>query len=134
MPFIDDDIDSNYEFDQFPLINQINLSIKSTKEITNINKSILHIFNESLINQFSQNPTYESLDQVCVDSLLNLDISGWHKIAAIFDLVLQAFKLVDLEKHDAHEKREIMLKLKETASNYIHDKYCDWIYENGGWV
>ncbi len=132
VPFIDDDIDSNYEFDQSPLINPLHSPVTPTTPAADNSKP--QIFSDDLINSFVHSASYESLEQICVDSLISLDISVWHKIAAIFDLVLQAFKLIDVQKTDMHAKSQLMMKLKETASNYIHDKYCDWIFENGGWV
>lgn len=38
------------------------------------------------------------------------------------------------DNSNENEKQARVLRLKETAANYIHEKYCDWIYENGGWV
>lgn len=89
-----------------------------------------------MIDQFAQDVCYEKLDQIVVDCLgARFSSTEWHRIAAIFDLVLQTVKVVEMTQSlDDTDKRQVMFKLKETASNYIHDKFCDWIFENGGWV
>lgn len=71
----------------------------------------------------------------------------WNRVAAMFELtnrIVHEIMSSDEEESslNGHHGRRKCLddketrvnRLKETAANYIHDKYCDWIYENGGWV
>ena len=127
VPFIDDDLDSNFDLNesQEPIHKKPAPGIRPKSTI----------FNDKLIEQFSQDICYTKLEKISTEYLSSLNITVWQTIAAIFELILQTVIVVEHRTDMADdEKSHLCFKLKETAASYVHDKYCDWIFENGGWV
>jgi hypothetical protein len=52
------------------------------------------------------------------------------KIAALFELTSQALQV----GQKMNGEYELLERLREVAARYTHDKYSDWIDEQGGWV
>ncbi len=129
VPFIDDDLGSNFD------LNESNESMIKKKPIGQTFRPKSTIFNDKLIEQFSQDICYSKLEKISTEYLSSLNITVWQTIAAIFELILQTIIVVENRTDMAdEEKSHLCFKLKETAASYVHDKYCDWIFENGGWV
>lgn len=130
VPFIDDDLDSNFDANESQEIK-----LQTKKPSGNVARPKSTIFNDKLIEQFSQDICYSKLERITTEYLRSLNISVWQTIAAIFELILQTVIVVENRTDMADdEKSHLCFKLKETAASYVHDKYCDWIFDNGGWV
>ena len=123
VPYIDDDLDSNYDLnEQHSPINSTSIESKPPRST--------RLIDEKLVAQLVDNVSHATLDQIVKTNCFNL--SEWHKIAAVFELVWLA--VTQMDSNNQADRGPLIYKLKETAANYIHDKYCDWIFENGGWV
>ena len=94
-------------------------------------------FDGKKLNELIAEPTYERFDQFTQSSTLAAvePESVWNKVAVMFELTNRALQEILASGDRYLEDRDTRVhRLKETAASYIHDKYCDWIYENGGWV
>lgn len=92
----------------------------------------------SRLNELINTPTYTKLDQITHEYVNKLDCTIWHKVAILFDLTNRVVQTIlnDAEtgRKDAHACDLLVKQFKQLAAFYIHDKYCDWIYDHGGWV
>ena len=92
------------------------------------------LYEKHLIEELSESgECMEAKLQQAIASFDRFEMSEWHKIAGVFEVIVQAVRLVEAKR--AGEKRvEQTFKLKQAAANYIHEQFCDWIFEQGGWV
>lgn len=128
VPYIDDDLDSNYDQSEK---NELVSSYIDTYESVVTSE----IFEENKISQFLNSYTsYEKLDKIIVDSFNQIDMTKWENVAAIFQFVFLSVKSISSRKNLSQEnKNRIIQKIKEMIAIYLHDNFCDWIFENGGW-
>lgn len=129
IPYIDDEdeqsVDNLYSFSDLTIC-QTNSKLLKT-DMSDL------IIEESKLHHFIKNSTYSKFDELAVDYLNKYD-SVWNKIAILFELINRSVQIVNNMEPKSEMNRALIMKLKEIAANYIHDKYCDWIYKNGGWV
>ena len=77
------------------------------------------------IAEFLRMPNESRFDEIAVFYMAKCEFI-WNKIAVLFEMTTRA---VQMSSDEAVSER-----LKQMAACYIHEKYCDWIFEHGGWV
>lgn len=128
VPYIDDDLDSNVdlsEINRMPIIHKADDQKKTDQE---------QLFDDDVLKKFSKHVCSEVLDGIVKRYLDSFSISEWKKISIIFVLALETIKFIDLNKTPTQGDQSLLKQnVKKTVADYIHYKYCDWIFENGGW-
>ncbi|RNA41304.1 hypothetical protein BpHYR1_031583 [Brachionus plicatilis] len=128
IPYIDDEdeqsVDNLYSCSDFTISQASSKLLKTDMSDLVIEEHKLH--------DFIRNSTYSKFDELAVEYLNKYD-SVWNKIAILFELINRSVQIVKNMEPKSELNQALIMKLKEIAANYIHDKYCDWIYKNGGW-
>lgn len=119
-------------FDSIPFIDEDSTSIVSFHEVK-IKEEIPE--NPFSLNDLTQNLTSEHFEKILITLMAKNQYAHltWFKIAFVFEFVNKTVQHV-LNNVSSNKKDELIFRLKEMGANFIHTKYCDWIYEQGGWI
>ena len=129
IPYIDDEDDQSA--DNIYSFGELTISQASSKLLKTDMSDL--VIEECKLHDFIKQSTYSKFDELAVEYLNRYD-SVWNKIAILFELINRSVQMVKSIKTKDELNQVLIMKMKEIAANYIHDKYCDWIYKNGGWV
>lgn len=129
IPYIDDE--DNQSIDNIYSFSELTISQTSSKLLKTDMSDL--VIEESKLHDFIKHSTYSKFDELAVEYLNKYD-SVWNKIAILFELINRSVQMVRSVQVKNELDQVMIMKMKEIAANYIHDKYCDWIYKNGGWV
>ena len=120
----------NYDsFDSIPFIDDDLISLSSNTRQSA--KEVEKIFS---IEDLIHNLDYENFETTINELILKNQYRDfkWFQIVFVFECVNFAVQIV--LKSQSNKKEESVLKIKEMGANFIHSKYCDWIFEQGGWI
>ena len=123
IPFIDEDVESSYELSLSSKPLKVNLFQKR-----NYNSMS---FEEGKLRALIGEMTYAKFDEVVGEYACNYDCV-WYRLTILFELVQRCATIVVGEKRS--NGNDLIGRMKEIAGCYVHEKYCDWIYDQGGWV
>lgn len=123
IPFIDDDVESSYELSLSSKPLKVNLFPKRNYNLLSFEEKKL----KALIGEM----TYTKFDEVVSEYACNYDCV-WYKLTILFELVQRCAVIVVGERYV--NGNGLIGRMKEIAGCYVHEKYCDWIYDQGGWV
>ena len=124
IPFIDDDVESSYELSLSSKPLKVNLFPKT-------NYNLLSFEEGKLRALIDGDMTFAKFDEVVSEYACNYDCV-WYKLTILFELVHRCAIIVVEEKYA--NGNGLVGRMKEIAGCYVHEKYCDWIYDQGGWV
>ena len=121
-------------FDSIPFIDDETSSLMSFYEIRAPKPVDFEIDVSLRIEELIKNLTNENFDRLLTSLLTKCPYGElvWCKIVYIFEFVNMSVQMV-LNKFSIRKEEKIS-KLKEMGASYIHVKYCDWIYQQGGWI
>jgi hypothetical protein len=123
-------------FSSIPFIDEDSTSLISFHEQTKTPETPETLDSCSSLHDLIQNLSCENFDTMLAKLLVKNQCGNltWFKIAFVFEFVNKATQFVQNIESLNNNKDELILRLKEMGANYIHTKYCDWIYEQGGWI
>lgn len=130
VPYIDEDLDSNYDYLEFS-----HTPIISAKKCNDQTRLAHQLYDKQVVQALAcETVCVEAKFKQAICGFERFDMSEWHKVAGIFDLVLQTAKIIEAKSSGDEKGLEQTFKVKQAAANCIHEKFCDWIFEQGGWV